>query len=187
MLVMIIGGEVVASLDILGVSSSITVLVNDSVIVVVVAAIIQVADSIALATVFTSSLGRGWTATGFPDSESTSSVDDCCLFHVGRCFEQRFFIDPVQSLSSVLEVFSEDLLNSEKARSTKRSVCHATTWECVKQDSSVTEFPKSQSLAASTVTTSPGESSISTDSVKSRTSNQLLEQGTGGQAACVLL
>jgi hypothetical protein len=57
----------------------------------------------------------------------------------------------------------------------------------VKQDSSVTEFTKSQSLAASTVTTSPGDSSISTDSVKSRTSKQPLEKRTGGQAACVLL
>jgi hypothetical protein len=57
----------------------------------------------------------------------------------------------------------------------------------VKQDSSVTEFTKSQSLAASTVTTSPGDSSISTDSVKSRTSKQPLEKGAGSQAACVLL
>ena len=59
--------------------------------------------------------------------------------------------------------------------------------EDVKQDSSVTEFTKSQSLAASTVTTSPGDSSISTDSVKSRTSKQPLEQRAGGRAACVLL
>jgi hypothetical protein len=51
----------------------------------------------------------------------------------------------------------------------------------------VTEFTKSQSLAASTVTTSPGDSSISTDSVKSRTSKQPLEQRASGQAACVLL
>jgi hypothetical protein len=57
----------------------------------------------------------------------------------------------------------------------------------VKQDSSVTEFTKSQSLAASTVTTSLGDSSISTDSVKSRTSKKPLEQPAGGQAACVLL
>jgi hypothetical protein len=57
----------------------------------------------------------------------------------------------------------------------------------VKQDSSVTEFTKSQSLAAGTVTTSPGDSSISTDSVKSRTSKQPLEKRAGGQAACVLL
>jgi hypothetical protein len=56
--------------------------------------------------------------------------------------------------------------------------------QCVKQDSSDT---KSQSLAASTVTTSPGDSSISTDSVKFRTSNQPLERKTDGQAACVLL
>jgi hypothetical protein len=59
--------------------------------------------------------------------------------------------------------------------------------EDVKQDSSVTEFTKSQTLAASTVTTSPGDSSIFTDSVKSRTSKQPLEQCTGGQAAYVLL
>jgi hypothetical protein len=59
--------------------------------------------------------------------------------------------------------------------------------EDVKQDSSVTEFTKSQSLAAITVTTSPGDSSISTDSVKSRTSKQPLEKRAGGQAACVLL
>jgi uncharacterized membrane protein len=59
--------------------------------------------------------------------------------------------------------------------------------EDVKQDSSVTELTKSQSLAASTVITSPGDSSISTDSVKSRTSRQLLEKRAGGQAACVLL
>jgi hypothetical protein len=59
--------------------------------------------------------------------------------------------------------------------------------EDVKQDSSVTESTKSQSLAASTVTTSPGDSSISTDSVKSRTSKQPLEQRAGCQAACVLL
>jgi hypothetical protein len=56
-----------------------------------------------------------------------------------------------------------------------------------KQDSSVTEVTKSQSLAASTVTTSPGDSSISTESVKSRTSKQPLEQRAGGRAACVLL
>jgi hypothetical protein len=49
-----------------------------------------------------------------------------------------------------------------------------------KQDSSVTEFTKSQSLAASTVTTSPGDSSISTDTVKSGTSKQPLEQRAGG-------
>jgi hypothetical protein len=59
--------------------------------------------------------------------------------------------------------------------------------EDVKQDSSVTEFTKSQSLAASAVTTSPGDSSISTDSVKSRTSKQPLEKRAGGHAACVLL
>jgi hypothetical protein len=57
----------------------------------------------------------------------------------------------------------------------------------VQQDSSVTEFTKSQTLAPSTVTTSPGDSSISTASVKSRTSKQPLEQRAGGQAACVLL
>jgi hypothetical protein len=51
----------------------------------------------------------------------------------------------------------------------------------------VTEFTKSKSLAASTVTTSPGDSSISTDSVKSRTSKQPLGKRAGGQAACVLL
>jgi hypothetical protein len=37
----------------------------------------------------------------------------------------------------------------------------------------VTEFTKSQSLAASTVTTSPGDFNISTDSVKSRTPGHL--------------
>jgi hypothetical protein len=58
--------------------------------------------------------------------------------------------------------------------------------EDVKQDSSVTEFTKSQSLAASTVTTSPGDSSISTGSTKSRTSKQPLEKRPGGQTACVL-
>jgi hypothetical protein len=42
--------------------------------------------------------------------------------------------------------------------------------EDIKQDSSVTEFTKSQSLASSTFNTSPGDASISTDSVKSRTS-----------------
>jgi hypothetical protein len=57
----------------------------------------------------------------------------------------------------------------------------------VKQDSSMTEFTKSQSLAASTVTTSPGDSSVSTGSVKSRTSKQPLEKKPGGQTACVLL
>jgi hypothetical protein len=57
----------------------------------------------------------------------------------------------------------------------------------VKQDSSVTEFTKSQSLETSTVTTSPGDSSVSTGSVKSRTSKQPLEKRAGGQAACVLL
>jgi hypothetical protein len=59
--------------------------------------------------------------------------------------------------------------------------------EDVKQDSSVTEFTKSQSLAASTFTTSPGSSSISTDTVKSRTAKQPLEKRAGGQAAGVLL
>jgi hypothetical protein len=59
--------------------------------------------------------------------------------------------------------------------------------EYVKQNSSVTEFTKSQSLAASTATTSPGDSSISIDSVKSRTSKQPLEKRAGSQAACVLL
>jgi hypothetical protein len=59
--------------------------------------------------------------------------------------------------------------------------------EDVKQESSVTEFTESQSLAASIVTTSPGDSSISTDSVKSRMSKQPLEKRVGGQAACVLL
>jgi hypothetical protein len=59
--------------------------------------------------------------------------------------------------------------------------------EFVKQDSSVTEFTKSQSPAASTVTTSPGDSNTSTDSVKPRTSKQPLEKRAGGQAACVLL
>jgi hypothetical protein len=59
--------------------------------------------------------------------------------------------------------------------------------EDVKQDSSVTEFTKSQSLAASTVTTSPGDSSVSTVSVKSRTAKQPLENNPGGQTACVLL
>jgi hypothetical protein len=58
--------------------------------------------------------------------------------------------------------------------------------EDVKQDSSVTELTKSQSLAASTVTTSPGDSSISTDSVKSRMSKQPLEKRPGGQTACIL-
>jgi hypothetical protein len=58
--------------------------------------------------------------------------------------------------------------------------------EDVKEDSSVTEFTKSQSLAASTVTTSPGDSSISTNTVKSRTSKQPLEKRAGSQAACVL-
>jgi hypothetical protein len=51
----------------------------------------------------------------------------------------------------------------------------------------VTEFTKSQSLAASTVTTSPGDCCISTDSGKSRMSKQPLEKWDGGQAACVLL
>jgi hypothetical protein len=46
--------------------------------------------------------------------------------------------------------------------------------EDVKQDSSVTEFTKSQSLATGTVSTSPGDSSVSTGSVKSRTSKQPL-------------
>jgi hypothetical protein len=59
--------------------------------------------------------------------------------------------------------------------------------EDVKQDISVTEFIKSQSLAASTDTTSPGDSSISMDSVKSRTPKEPLEKRAGGQAACVLL
>jgi hypothetical protein len=57
----------------------------------------------------------------------------------------------------------------------------------VKQDSTVTEFIKSQSLAASTVTISHGDSSISADSVKSRTSKQPLEKRAGGQAGCVIL
>jgi uncharacterized membrane protein len=56
--------------------------------------------------------------------------------------------------------------------------------EDVKQDSYVTEFTKSQSLAASTVTTSPGDYSTSTES---RTSKQPLEKRAGGQAACILL
>jgi hypothetical protein len=51
--------------------------------------------------------------------------------------------------------------------------------EDVKQDSFVTEFTKSQSLAASTVTTSRGDSSTSTDSVQSRTSKQPLEKRAG--------
>jgi hypothetical protein len=51
--------------------------------------------------------------------------------------------------------------------------------EDVKQDSSMTEFTKSQSLATSTVTTSPGDSSVSTGSVKSRTSKQPLEKKPG--------
>jgi Ni,Fe-hydrogenase I large subunit len=55
----------------------------------------------------------------------------------------------------------------------------------VKQDSSATEFTKYQSLVASTVNTSPGDSSVSTGSVKSRTSNQPLEKRAGDQAACV--
>jgi hypothetical protein len=60
--------------------------------------------------------------------------------------------------------------------------------EDVKHDSSVTQFTKqSQSLAASTVTTSHGDSSVSTGSVKSRTSKQPLDKRSGGQAACVLL
>jgi hypothetical protein len=59
--------------------------------------------------------------------------------------------------------------------------------EDVKQDSSVTEFTKSQSLAASTITTSPGDSSVSTSSIKSRTSRQPLEEMAGGQTACILL
>jgi hypothetical protein len=59
--------------------------------------------------------------------------------------------------------------------------------EDVKQDSSLTEFTKSESLAASTVTSSPGDSGISTGSVKSRTSKQPLENRVGGQAACVFL
>jgi hypothetical protein len=53
--------------------------------------------------------------------------------------------------------------------------------EDVKQDSSVTEFTMSQSLAASTVTTSPGDSSVSTGSVKSRMSKQPLEKRAGGR------
>jgi hypothetical protein len=66
--------------------------------------------------------------------------------------------------------------------------CTLPFWkEDVKQDSSVPEFTKSRSLAASTVTTSPRDSSISTDPVKSRTSKQSLERKAGGQAACVLL
>jgi hypothetical protein len=59
--------------------------------------------------------------------------------------------------------------------------------EDVKQDSSATEFTKPQSLAASTVTTSPGDYSKSTGSVKSRTSKQPLEKRPGGQTACVFL
>jgi hypothetical protein len=59
--------------------------------------------------------------------------------------------------------------------------------EDVKQDSSVIEFTKSQSLAASTVTASPGDSSISKGSAKSRMSKQPLEKRAGGQTACVLL
>jgi uncharacterized membrane protein len=58
--------------------------------------------------------------------------------------------------------------------------------EDVKQDSYVTEFTKSQSLAVSTITTSPGDSSASTGSVKSRTSKQPLEKMAGGQTNCVL-
>jgi hypothetical protein len=57
----------------------------------------------------------------------------------------------------------------------------------VKQDNSVTEFTKSQSLAASVVTTSHGDSSVSTGSVKSRTSKQQFGKRAVGQAACVLL
>jgi hypothetical protein len=52
--------------------------------------------------------------------------------------------------------------------------------EDVKQDSSVTEFTKSQSLAASIITTSTGDSSVSTSSVKSRTSKQPLDKRAGG-------
>jgi hypothetical protein len=51
----------------------------------------------------------------------------------------------------------------------------------------LTEFTKSQSLAPSTATTSPGDSSISTGSVKSRMSKQPLEKRPGGQTACILL
>jgi hypothetical protein len=58
---------------------------------------------------------------------------------------------------------------------------------CVKQDSSVAEFTKSQSLAASAVTASPGDSTISTGYVESRMSKQSLEKRPGGQTACVLL
>jgi uncharacterized membrane protein len=59
--------------------------------------------------------------------------------------------------------------------------------EDVKQDSSVTESTKSQSLAVSTITTSPGDSIVSADAVKSSTSKQSLEKQDCGQAACVLL
>jgi uncharacterized membrane protein len=59
--------------------------------------------------------------------------------------------------------------------------------EDVKQDSSVTEFTKSQSIAASTVNTSPGDSSISTGSATSRMSKQPLEKRARGQTACLLL
>jgi hypothetical protein len=59
--------------------------------------------------------------------------------------------------------------------------------EYVKQEGSVTEFTKSQSLAASTITTSPGDFIVTTGSVKSSTSKQPLEKMPGGQTACVLL
>jgi hypothetical protein len=125
------------------------------------------------------------------------------LLYCVRVYVSSFFITLVVSLyykfgSPIIEwvwyirrsrklvaVFFVNKENQELTMVIKKTFTQQSTY--VKQDSSVTEFTKSQSLSDSTVTTSSGDSSISTDSVKSRTSKQLLEQRAGGQAACVLL
>jgi hypothetical protein len=77
---MIRGGEVVA-FDTLGISSSLTGLLNDTF------ELPHQYNWLCYAHQLMEGLGA-WMASGFLDSASTLSVDDHCFFHVGRCFDE---------------------------------------------------------------------------------------------------